>query len=80
MTEMVIFGCFSETSEGMVKAVLNNLHRSNCLYLQAISSGVKLVKLFFVFIVNIKIKIKKMNIEMKDSNHNISLIPSPEVF
>jgi len=57
---------------------LDNLHRWKSLYLQAFMRGVKLVKLLFVFRVNIKIKIKKMNIEMKESNHDISLLPSPE--
>lgn len=75
---MRILDHFSEASEGLVKVVLDNLHRWNALILQAFMRGVKLVKLLFVFRVNIKIKIKKMNIEMKEPNHVISLLPSPE--
>lgn len=72
------FDRFSEASEGKVKAVSVNLHRRISVYLKAITPEVKLVKLFFAFRVNIKIKINKLNIGMKDSNHEISLFPSPE--
>lgn len=75
---MRIFDHFSEASEGLVKVFLDNLHRWKALILQAFMHGVKLVKLLFVFRVNIKIKIKKMNIGMKEPNHVISLLPSPE--
>lgn len=75
---MRIFDRFSEASEGLVKVFLDNLHRRKALILQAFMGVVKLVKLLFVFRVNIKIKIKKMNIGMKEPNHVISLLPSPE--